>query len=134
MDLKQIYSNLKKSKKEEPKKTRWISKTERKIFLYLRSVYGVNRVKSQYVLPDSKSLHKFDIAIPDKKLIIEYDGTKWHSSRFARERDASLDKLVKKMGWQIIRIKERDYWNKGELEYVKKLVAQRYPSILLSWA
>jgi len=56
-----------------------------------------------------------DYAIPDKKIAIEIDGTKWHSSKKAQQRDRFKDYQLRREGWKVIRIKE-DEINKMEEE------------------
>jgi len=47
-----------------------------------------------------------DFAIPEKKIAIEVDGTKWHSSKKAKKRDRFKDYQLKRDGWKVIRIPE----------------------------
>ena len=47
-----------------------------------------------------------DFAIVDKKIAIEVDGKKWHSSKGARKHDRFKDYQLKREGWRVIRIKE----------------------------
>jgi len=47
-----------------------------------------------------------DFAIIDKKIAIEVDGKKWHSSKKAIRRDRFKDYQLKREGWRVIRIKE----------------------------
>ena len=47
-----------------------------------------------------------DFAIPNKKIAIEVDGEKWHSSKEAIKHDNFKDYMLKREGWNVIRIKE----------------------------
>lgn len=46
-----------------------------------------------------------DIAIPEQKIDIEYDGHYWHNKR--KEEDEKRDLLLKNNGWSVIRYSER---------------------------
>ena len=47
-----------------------------------------------------------DFAILDKKIAIEVDGFKWHSSKEAIKRDRFKDYQLKREKWKVIRVKE----------------------------
>ena len=49
-----------------------------------------------------------DFAILDKKIAIEVDGEKWHNSKEAMKRDRFKDYQLKREGWKVIRIKEKE--------------------------
>ena len=49
-----------------------------------------------------------DFAILNKKIAIEVDGKKWHSSKEAMKRDRFKDYQLKREGWKVIRIKEEE--------------------------
>lgn len=53
-----------------------------------------------------------DFAILNKKIAIEVDGKKWHTSKEAMKRDRFKDYQLKREGWKIIRLKEseKDKW------------------------
>lgn len=55
----------------------------------------------------------FAVVGEDKKIAIEIDGTKWHSSKKAQQRDRFKDYQLRREGWKVIRIKE-DEINKME--------------------
>lgn len=48
-----------------------------------------------------------DIAFPEEKLAIEADGTPWHSSKRARQKDHIKDNVLFKMGWEVLRFTDR---------------------------
>jgi very-short-patch-repair endonuclease len=52
--------------------------------------------------------HSFilDFAFPAKKIAVEVDGKKWHSSPEARKRDAFKNQVLKRQGWKVIRFTE----------------------------
>lgn len=45
--------------------------------------------------------HELDIAIVEKKINIEYDGSYWHQDK---ERDRKRDLLLQKHGWTVVRV------------------------------
>lgn len=55
----------------------------------------------------------FAVVSEDRKIAIELDGTKWHSSKKAQQRDRFKDYQLRREGWKVIRIKE-DEINKME--------------------
>lgn len=49
-----------------------------------------------------------DFAIPGKHIIIEVDGTHWHSGKKKQKKDRFRDYMLKRAGWKTIRIPEKD--------------------------
>jgi len=45
-----------------------------------------------------------DVAIPNKKIAIEYDCWYWHQDK---ERDKTKDEILSKLGWKVFRFKDR---------------------------
>ena len=56
-----------------------------------------------------------DFALLKERIAIEVDGTNWHSSKEAKKRDRFKDYMLKREGWQIIRIKEDEINNLDSL-------------------
>ena len=52
-----------------------------------------------------------DFVLVDKKIAIEVDGSKWHSSEEAMKKDNFKDYMLKREGWKVIRIKEEEMNN-----------------------
>ena len=52
-----------------------------------------------------------DFAIPKKKIAIEVDGFKWHSSKEAMKKDRFKNYMLKREGWLVLRIKEEEINN-----------------------
>lgn len=102
------------------KHSKYVSRTECYVFLYLSFFYSVIQ---QYTIPGEK--HVFDGYIPRFNLLVEYDGSKWHKS----SRDKEIDKLATSHGYRIMRIKESDYNKNGKLKYVKYLFSQLDPTM-----
>jgi very-short-patch-repair endonuclease len=62
-----------------------------------------------------------DLYIPSLNLIIEVDGTYWHSTPEARKRDRLKDKAYRKSGYNVARIKECDI-KKSVADAVRKAI------------
>ncbi len=52
---------------------------------------------------------KFDLFVPSKNLVIEYNGVRWHSGRDARARDASKRRVAMALGLRVVVLFE-DEW------------------------
>lgn len=49
-----------------------------------------------------------DIFIPNKKLVIQWDGVYWHTKEKRKKLDESQDKYLKKCGYEILRITDKE--------------------------
>lgn len=56
----------------------------------------------------------FAVVDKDRKIAIGIDGTKWHSSKKAQQRDRFKDYQLRREGWKLIRIKEDEINKMGE--------------------
>ena len=56
-----------------------------------------------------------DFALVDKKIIIEVDGTHWHKGKKKQKKDRFRDYVLKRSGWETIRIPENDIDNLDSL-------------------
>jgi very-short-patch-repair endonuclease len=66
------------------------------------------KLKDSYILPD--------FFIPDLKLIIEFDGTYYHRDNTEnKERERRRDENIKKSGYNVIHISEKEYIKNKEL-------------------
>ena len=52
-----------------------------------------------------------DFAIPNKKIAVGVDGEKWHNTKRAKKHDNFKDYMLKREGWNIIRIREEEINN-----------------------
>lgn len=96
-----------------------ISKSENEIYEYLCKLYGKDNVlKSNYGIIGKKEL---DIYIPSKKIAIEYNGLRWHSEQFGRDRKYHINKLnsCNDNNIKLIQIFEDEYKNNKEIVYSK---------------
>jgi predicted SprT family Zn-dependent metalloprotease len=56
----------------------------------------------------------YDIFVPKKNLLIEFQGSKWHSSEKIKERDLRKKQNAIQMGYQFMEILEKDWKTKRE--------------------
>jgi predicted PP-loop superfamily ATPase len=90
-----------------------ISSVQRRIFEFIKQ-YDPG-VQLEYKLGTSY----YDIFVPSKNLLIEYDGTMWHSKLSQRERDLKKHKYAVDCGYKFMRISEKDWkLNKKHVEYM----------------
>jgi hypothetical protein len=67
--------------------------------------WGFPEPEVQYPLPwRSARRGRVDLAYPSIRLIIEFDGRKWHSTLEAQENDRLRDNLAQLAGWRVLRI------------------------------
>lgn len=79
--------------------------------------------------------YKIDLAIYDRNkdkyiLGIECDGATYHSSKSARERDIHRQRYLESIGWNIIRIWSKHWWNNKDIEI--KRIEERLNTLDLS--
>lgn len=84
------------------------------------------RYKFQY-RPKSTSFI-YDFYLPDGKILIETDGTYWHSLPKGKERDKEKDAFAKKHGYTLLRFPEKQIVKWGAL----KLLLESEPIIKLT--
>lgn len=58
----------------------------------------------------------YDFTLSHKKIIIEFDGSYWHSKEGAKERDEQKQKFIEDLGFKVLRIDELDYYKNKDLE------------------
>jgi very-short-patch-repair endonuclease len=65
-----------------------------------------------------------DVLIPDKKIIIQWDGDYWHNKAERNKLDKSQDAYLTKCGYKVIRIKESQIKNNREktYDYLKRTI------------
>ena len=49
-----------------------------------------------------------DFALLDQRIIIEVDGKHWHSGKKKQKKDRFRDYMLRRAGWEVIRIKEEE--------------------------
>lgn len=98
--------------------TSYISKAENTIVSHIKSL-GLEVQQSNRSLI---SPYELDIIIPEKKIAIEYNGIRWHSEKFGKDKYYHKNKtnLCKDKGYRLIHIWEDDFINdaKKELDFI----------------
>jgi very-short-patch-repair endonuclease len=99
VDVKQLLNEIERVEKDHPyfKLKLCESPIELKFFVY--AMRDIPNLKPQVVIGP----YRVDLAIPEKKVVIELDGHAFHSSRQQRTRDAKRARYIQMQGWQVIR-------------------------------
>lgn len=92
---------------------------EDEIVDYLNSI-GVNDVKRNVIILDKEEA---DIFIPDNKLIIEFNGTYWHSDLF-KQKNYHINKslIAEKSGYRLIHIYQYEWDDSKQQNKLKQLL------------
>lgn len=100
-----------------PKCGNRFGQTEEEICNYLKSV-GIHNIERNVRLNNGKEI---DIFIPNKMIGIEYDGLRWHSENFGKDKYYHLKKTEEsiKESIRLIHIFEDEYLEHKELVYDK---------------
>jgi very-short-patch-repair endonuclease len=72
------------------------SKPQLELYEKIKKIYPVAELEYKFLN------YSLDIAIPSKKIDIEYDGSYWHKNK--KNKDRERDKILKSHGWSVIRI------------------------------
>lgn len=91
-----------------------VSRTENKIKDFLVGLsLSIEQSNRKLIKP-----LELDIIIPEKKIAIEYNGIRWHSEKFGKDKNYHLNKtqLCKEQGYRLIHIWEDDYNRDPERE------------------
>ncbi len=81
---------------------RFVSKPQRKLFKLVKNIVR-DDVELEYLINTNKSHRFLDIAIPSKKIDIEYSGKYWHKDK---QKDLTRKKEIEEMGWTVITYNE----------------------------
>lgn len=98
-----------------PKCSHMASQAENEIAEYVKSLVG-----TENVIQNSKDIIyplELDVYVPLKQIAIEYNGLRWHSEQFGKDRNYHLNKLssCNAKGIKLIQIFEDEYVNNKEL-------------------
>lgn len=85
-----------------------VSKFEETVFEYLVNING------QLITQVKKGRWSFDMAINGTNILIEADGSYWHSQPHAKERDARKNDWCKENGFELYRIDELSFYKSKE--------------------
>ena len=82
--------------------------SEQKVLNFIKNKLNLKVISKN---KDIISPYELDIYVPDKKIAIEYNGLRWHSEKFGKDKNYHLNKteLCQKQGIQLIHIFE-DEW------------------------
>jgi very-short-patch-repair endonuclease len=79
------------------------SRPQVKLSQKIKEIYP--EVEIEYPIKTENQTIFLDIAIPSKKVDIEYDGKEWHKNK---ARDEERDKILMQLGWKVIRTEQDD--------------------------
>lgn len=68
---------------------------------------------------EHNTFYFYDFTLSHKKIIIEFDGSYWHSKEGAKERDEQKQKFIEDLGFKVLRIDELNYYSNKNLEIEK---------------
>ena len=88
---------------------------QRKIFEFIKQYDS--GVQLEYKL----GLFSYDIFVPSKNLLIEYDGIFYHNDEYSKEKDLRKHKLALNSGYKFMRILEQD-WLKNKKDVLTRVV------------
>ena len=90
--------------------------------LLMRYGLGCPRINVPMRIPDSGRLFYLDMAYPEKKLAVEYDGTHHRDQWLA---DCDRLKFIDEQGWQHIQVTAYDLSSEDQRERLVSLVAKK---------
>jgi hypothetical protein len=104
-----------------------VNKTSKpEIMLYnIVKLYYPSAQHKYKILSDKQYYWELDIAIPEIKLNLEYDGYYWHKDN--KQRDEHRDLFLKKQGWRVIRF---NYKASPTFEELERVFKRRVPFLL----
>jgi very-short-patch-repair endonuclease len=94
-----------------------ISKPQAILFSIVKTVFPQAQIEYEVKVLDKKSIW-LDIAIPDRKINIEYDGIYWHEKNNASIslKDDDRDTFLHSCGWTVFRIRSTKNLTENELQ------------------
>lgn len=86
-----------------------VSKPQAQLYAIVKKEHPTAELEYEVRINEGKRIY-LDIAIPEKKINIEYDGMYWHKKNDStiRVKDVERDAYLKKEGWRVFRFQ---YWN-----------------------
>ncbi len=78
------------------------------LFLAICGRAGVPRPRVNECFWSGEALEEVDFCWPDRRVIVEVDGGRYHASRWRRRRDAAKDERFRTVGWTVRRFPEVD--------------------------
>jgi hypothetical protein len=81
------------------------SRNEIRLQAELEAALAPLRVVGSYRLPIESAVASLDIAMPEIRVAVEYDGAHWHAG--AERRDRAKEARLQRAGWTLVRLRER---------------------------
>lgn len=95
---------IERMKHENPRRfNRCPSRKQIELFSHIKKRFKT--AKLEYPIRVGNRTFYLDIAIPEYKIDVEYDGKEWHMDI---QKDIERDKKLSSLGWNVIRIKQGD--------------------------
>lgn len=95
---------IERMKHENPRRfNRCPSRKQIELFSHIKKRFKT--AKLEYPIRVGSRTFYLDIAIPEYKIDVEYDGKEWHRDI---QKDSERDKKLSSLGWNVIRIKQGD--------------------------
>lgn len=94
-----------------------ISKPQATLFAIVKNYFPNAEIEFEIDITKDKKIY-LDIAIPDKKICIEYDGIYWHekNENTISMKDKERDNFLFLKGWRVYRIRSHKNLNEQELK------------------
>lgn len=96
-----------------------ISKPQAMLFNIVKNYFTAAIIEYDIKLPNGRTIW-LDIAVPEKKICIEYDGIYWHAINQNNSKvfvkDEERDYMLKNMGWSVYRIQSEKNPSEEELK------------------
>ena len=107
------------------------SKPEIYLIFELQRFFKIDPLDKQ-ITYKSKNI-SCDIIIRQKKTIIEFDGNIYHKSPKSIKNDKDKNKLLKKIGWKVIRVREKPLKkiNKNDI-IINRAIAPKFSTLLVA--
>lgn len=93
-----------------------ISKPQLKLFNHIKKIYNDYNIELNHPVITKHSTRFVDIAFPELKIGLEYDGAYWHQDK---EADNKRDNELKEVNWKIIHLEEKIFNNIVNMGYMK---------------
>lgn len=81
---------------------------ERQMRIIMDMVFAPNEDshRKQQIVEDNGTVHNVDMAFPCIKLVVEYDGVRFHNNPKKEIYDKEKTKRLRKLGWNVVRLRE----------------------------
>ena len=99
----------------------FISKPQQKMYKLIKNVYSTAEI--EYPVKTKIGTKYIDVAIPELKIAIEYDGEYWHKGN--EKQDKIRQKAIEQQGWEVLRFDKNNYKNCLEKINTYKTIKER---------